>query len=89
MKTHKRITLDQTCYACPEQYDAYLDGEKVGYLRLRHGYFSVSTKPGPDGIFLWGTETRGDGIFHEDERDKMLKKARKKIAKHLDSLTTE
>ena len=89
MKTHKRITLDQTCFACPEQYDAYLDGEKVGYLRLRHGYFSVSTSPAIDGIFLWGTCTIGDGIFDESERPKMLKKARKKIAAHLDSLANE
>lgn len=39
------IELRQTCAACPEQYDAYLNGELVGYLRLRHGHFRVRTYP--------------------------------------------
>ena len=33
------IKLIQTCGACPEQYDAFIGEEQVGYLRLRHGYF--------------------------------------------------
>lgn len=35
----KHFILEQTCYAYPEQYDVFLDGKQVGYLRLRHGYF--------------------------------------------------
>ena len=37
------VTIDglrflQTCIACPEQYDVFVeDGELVGYVRLRHG----------------------------------------------------
>lgn len=27
----------QTCEACPEQYDVYSEGKKVGYVRLRFG----------------------------------------------------
>lgn len=26
-----------TCYACPEQYDVFLEGKQVGYVRLRWG----------------------------------------------------
>ena len=26
-----------TCLACPEQYDVYLEGKQVGYVRLRWG----------------------------------------------------
>jgi hypothetical protein len=33
------IELTLTCGACPEQYDAHLNGARVGYLRLRHGRF--------------------------------------------------
>jgi hypothetical protein len=35
------IKLVRTCFACPEQYDAFDGEKKVGYLRLRHGCFTV------------------------------------------------
>lgn len=37
------LTFDQTCFAAPEQYDI-LDssGERVGYMRLRHGLLYIS-----------------------------------------------
>src|SRR5437660_8199656 len=35
------VRLEQTCFAYPEQYDAFIGDEKVGYLRLRHGHFRV------------------------------------------------
>lgn len=35
------IELKPTCIACPEQYDALLYGNMVGYLRLRGGIFTV------------------------------------------------
>lgn len=31
----------QTCEACPEQYDVYRDGKKIGYVRLRYGYLTA------------------------------------------------
>lgn len=37
------LHFEQTCFACPEQYDVYCGTRKVGYVRLRHGVFSVST----------------------------------------------
>jgi hypothetical protein len=34
--------LERTCTACPEQYNAWAgEGEIAGYLRLRHGHFTV------------------------------------------------
>lgn len=40
------VDLVQTCRACPEQYDMLLYGERVGYFRLRHSYYTVEV-PGP------------------------------------------
>ncbi len=34
------VRLVQTCFACPEQYDAFIGEEKAGYLRLRHAAIS-------------------------------------------------
>lgn len=34
----KGLDFNQTCFACPEQYDVYdNNGEQVGYVRLRWG----------------------------------------------------
>lgn len=81
-KTWKRIELEQTCGCCPEQYEAYLDGTHVGYLRLRYGYFSVRCGD----VVVYGANTEGHGSFHDDEREKHLKKAKKAIAKHIKTL---
>ncbi len=62
-----KIELIKTCEACPEQYDAYLGDEIVGYLRLRHGHFTVQF-PNPTGEVVYESEVKGDGIFEWDER---------------------
>ena len=31
-----------TCFACPEQYDVYLNGESIAYVRERHGHLTVN-----------------------------------------------
>lgn len=91
-KPYKQIRLVQTCWACPEQYDAYLGNKLVGYLRLRHGFFSVRAITGPDdtdpvsGDTVYTAAPRGDGIFESDERKKYLRKAKKRIYKHLISI---
>ena len=62
-----KIELVKTCGACPEQYDAYFNGDQVGYLRLRHGIFRVDYGfCGGDTILTERPE--GDGCFEEDER---------------------
>ena len=68
---NEKVKLVKTCGACPEQYDAYIDGECLGYLRLRHGYFKVEYRGG----LIFCGNPRGDGLFEYEERDNWLNKA--------------
>ena len=69
---HNGITLVRTCYACPEQYDAFdAAGKQVGYLRLRHGEFTVDI-PECRGTTVFAALPKGDGSFDEDEREGYL-----------------
>lgn len=70
----KTIKLVRTCDSCPEQYDAYLGDEKVGYLRLRHGHFRVEC-PDSGGDWVYRAYPQGDGAFEETERDYHLTQA--------------
>lgn len=65
------IELVQTCGACPEQYDAYLNGQNVGYLRLRHGFFYAQC----NGETVYEAHPRGDGCFDSEERTFYLNRA--------------
>jgi hypothetical protein len=76
------ILLTQTCSACPEQYDAFLNGKQVGYLRLRHGLFYVAY-PDAAGIRIYEAEPEGDGIFEEHERERYLTEAKLAIINKL------
>lgn len=70
------ITFEQTCAACPEQYDAVYQGQVIGYLRLRHGYFRVDY-PNCGGDTIYEVNTVGDGCFNDDtERMFHLSKAK-------------
>lgn len=81
----KGVRLILTCEACPEQYDAFLDGQQIGYLRLRHGYFRADY-PDCGGETVYEAHTIGDGVFDYDERSKHLKKAVKALKRrHNDS----
>jgi hypothetical protein len=66
------IKLERTCYACPEQYDAYDEkGKRVGYLRLRHGTFRVDCPDcGEQEVYV--AHPKGDGIFYDEERNYYL-----------------
>lgn len=66
--------LIETCGACPEQYDVYLDGAKIGYLRLRGGYFRADYLHS-GGRTLYEAFPKGDGLFESDERDFYLNEA--------------
>ena len=69
------ISLRLTCGGCPEQYDAFdAEGKQVGYLRLRHGEFTVCC-PGVDGLCVLDAAPKGDGCFEPDERDYWLQQA--------------
>lgn len=77
-----KIKLVLTCSACPEQYDAMLDGKQVGHLRLRHGIFRVDY-PDVDGETIYQACPHGDGNFDDDERDFYLDEAKQAIEKAL------
>ena len=77
-----KIVLEMTCEGCPEQYDAFLDGKKVGYLRLRHGYFRVDY-PDCGMETIYEAYPKGDGIFDDSERDFYLSKAKDAIVRKL------
>lgn len=70
-----QIRLVESCGACPEQYDAFVGEERVGYLRLRHGYFSVEC-PGPGGDEVYRGHPDGDGCFTSRERSMYLLSAK-------------
>ena len=72
------IRLEQTCIACPEQYDAFIGDRQVGYLRLRHGNFTVEY-PDVFGTLVYQANTKGDGMFEEEERDYHLDRAKAAI----------
>ena len=72
------LKLVMVCGACPEAYDAFDGDEMVGYLRLRHGRFSVEC-PDVGGQLIYVASPEGDGIFTYDERDYYLKEAVKAI----------
>lgn len=84
MVDSKNITLVQTCEACPEQYDAILDGKQVGYLRLRHGIFYV-TCPDVGGEVVYQVCPKGHGEFADDEREDYLRSAIQAIARWLNT----
>lgn len=73
--------FNQTCGACPEQYDVSLNGEQMAYLRLRHGYFYVAV-PDCGGEIIYTAYPKGDGMFDGDERDKYLQEALSAIINH-------
>lgn len=68
------INLQLTWEFCPEQYEAFLDGKLVGYLRLRAGTFIVEF-PSAAGETIYEASPRGQGCFEEDERDHYLRLA--------------
>lgn len=72
--------LQRTSTACPEQYDVLNeDGEQVGYLRLRNGFFRADV-PDCGGDTVYAANPRGDGMFEDDERMTELTNAVRAIA---------
>lgn len=76
------IKLVQTCVACPEQYDAYKDGKKVGFLYMRNGEFTVNY-PNLGGQLIYSACPAGSGCFKDVEREMYLKNACLAIERHM------
>jgi hypothetical protein len=85
MNTIDQITLVQTCGACPEQYNAFIDNKQVGYLRLRWGYFRVDY-PNCYGETIYDANPKGDGEFYNNEREHYLTEAKQAIINHLNNI---
>lgn len=76
------VNLICTCSAAPEQYDAVDgDGNKIAYLRLRHGQFTVEC-PDAFGTVVYSAALNGRDIFDTAERERYLTAAVKAIAKY-------
>lgn len=73
--TRDDYKLVKTCSACPEQYDVMLDGEEVGYLRLRHGSFRCEYNYGGRDEVVYSASPDGDGEFMDYERTGYLNAA--------------
>lgn len=75
-----------TCPACPEQYDVFKGGSKIGYLRLRHGWFRADA-PTCGGKIVYESHTKGDGMFDDAERIPEITKALAAITEYWKELT--
>lgn len=61
------LEFTKTCSACPEQYDVFYEGNKVGYVRLRHGEFRVDYPDCLEKTLLHINCNEGDGYFDDEE----------------------
>ena len=80
----------RTCWACPEQYDVYESGNRVGYVRLRWGGLRAAC-PDVGGVDVYFEEYGGGftGIFKNDkERLLHLVEIAKKINEWKEGLTS-
>jgi hypothetical protein len=75
-------SLFLTCSACPEQYDVFKEDKQLGYLRLRHGGFTV-TVPDVGGETIYCASPQGEGEFQDLERIHFLRIAIDYIDDHL------
>lgn len=82
--------LKLTCTSYPEQYDVFLgdeDGEQIGYLRLRHGYFRADY-PNVMGYEVYGVDLDsgvrygGRGEFDDYQRLHYLTEAVNALLTH-------
>lgn len=65
----------KTCERCPEQYDVFLDGKYVAYVRLRFGYLTVELGEAGSDNFVY--EKKFDNMwkgefYDEEEKEKYL-----------------
>lgn len=57
-----------TCYACPEQYDVFLEGKQVGYVRLRWaGLRCYYPDVGDDSVYVYIYQWYGEEGLYGDK----------------------
>jgi hypothetical protein len=70
-RVYRGVEFYLTCYACPEQYDAYYEGNMVGYIRLRWGRLTA-TYPDVGGKLVYEANIGDDGwqgCFTDNEEE--------------------
>jgi hypothetical protein len=74
------LVLEQTCMACPEQYEVTFEDKPCGYIRLRHGYLRADF-PSSGAKTIYEASPIGDGCFNdEQERQLHINNIKNKIA---------
>jgi hypothetical protein len=84
------LIFENTCYACPEQYDVFdieddeENKKQVAYIRLRWGRITCTVPDvGGDIVYDHSFEEEYKGLFSsEDERSHHLNLIRKAIIKY-------
>ena len=71
----KTYRLIQTSIAAPEQYDVFLNGLEVGYIRLRHGKLRADYTAGATETVYAYADPQGSDDFFEDARERYLTQA--------------
>jgi len=69
-----RLKFVTTCPSTPEQYDVFSGDEKVGYVRLRDGEFTVHC-PDYEGELVFEGFPDGMDYFFDYERESCLTEA--------------
>ena len=70
------IRFEKTCARFPEQYNIYINEEKIGYIHLRHGILNVIKDD--EIIYSYHFNDTWKGEFsNENERTFYLNKIRK------------
>jgi hypothetical protein len=75
---YKGLRFHNTCMACPEQYDVFLEDRNVGYVRLRHAGLRVNCPDfmSDDVVYRYSWDEPYKGQFQDDaEREYHLKRA--------------
>ena len=71
------IDFELTCHACPEEYDVYIEGKQVAYVRLRWGHLRVDVPDiGGETVYVYNWKDEWKGFFASDEEKEF----------HLDSI---
>ena len=72
----------------PEQYDVLLNGKTVGYLRIRHGHFTVEC-PDVGGTLMYEAYPAGYGEFEDAERSYFLNLALSVVLDYVNGINND